>query len=68
MNGPHRCVKKGYDKDEMLVASCAQHMLALLDSSPEFATLYYQLSKLEGPGKKELVFEAVSKRLRSNAS
>jgi hypothetical protein len=47
-------VKKGYDKDEMLIASCAQHMLSLLDSSPDFATLYYQMAKLDA-NKKEQV-------------
>jgi len=52
--------------DEMLIANCAQQMLMLLDSSPEFAKLYYQMSHLS-PDCKEHVFERAGKRLRASS-
>lgn len=60
----HGCVKKGYDKDETLIASCAQHMVGLLDASPDFANLFYNMMPLSSESK-QMVFERVRQRLKN---
>lgn len=63
----HGCVKRGYDKDELLIATCSQNMAALLESSPDFAKLFYSMVKLSGENQAE-VFSRTAKRLKANVS
>lgn len=63
----HGCVKRGYDKDELLIETCSQHMTALLDASPDFARLFYQMVKLGGDKQAEVI-SRTARRLKANVS
>ena len=63
----HGCVKRGYDKDELVIETCSQNMSALLEASPEFAKLFYSMVKLSGETQAE-VFARTAKRLKANTA
>lgn len=60
-------MKRGYDKDELLIETCSQTMTALLDTSPDFAKLFYQMVKLGAENQAEVI-SRTAKRLKANVS